>query len=69
MRSAGAQPRRASGRDEEVKAVVAEGVTTGAITPEEKEMISGVMRLADWRVQAMMTRLQSFGDCGAGGQR
>ncbi|MGH8470541.1 MAG: hypothetical protein ACREVY_16715 [Gammaproteobacteria bacterium] len=52
-----------------MKAVVAEGVTTGAITPEEKEMISGVMRLADWRVQAMMTRLQSFGDCGAGGQR
>ena len=42
--------------DEEVKAVVAEGVTTGAITPEEKEMISGVMRLADWRVQAIMTR-------------
>lgn len=42
--------------EEEVRAVVAEGVTTGAITPEEKEMISGVMRLADWRVQAIMTR-------------
>jgi len=39
----------------EVKAVVAEGVTAGALKPEEKEMISGVMRLADWRVQAIMT--------------
>ncbi|MGH8625086.1 MAG: hemolysin family protein [Gammaproteobacteria bacterium] len=44
--------------DEEVKAVVTEGVTTGAIKPEEKEMISGVMRLADWHVQAIMTPRQ-----------
>ncbi|MGH8645469.1 MAG: hemolysin family protein [Gammaproteobacteria bacterium] len=44
--------------EEEVKAVVAEGVTTGTLKPEEKEMISGVMRLADWRVQAIMTPRQ-----------
>ena len=43
---------------EEVKAVVAEGVTAGALKLEEKEMISGVMRLADWRVQAIMTPRQ-----------
>jgi putative hemolysin len=41
--------------EEEVKAVVAEGVSAGTLRPEEKEMISGVMRLADWRVLAMMT--------------
>ncbi len=44
--------------EEEVKAVVAEGVTAGALKLEEKEMISGVMRLADWRVQAIMTPRQ-----------
>ncbi|OOO02833.1 MAG: Magnesium and cobalt efflux protein CorC [Chromatiales bacterium USCg_Taylor] len=44
--------------EEEVKAVVAEGVTAGALKREEKEMISGVMRLADWPVQAIMTPRQ-----------
>lgn len=44
--------------EEEVKAVIAEGVTAGALKLEEKEMISGVMRLADWRVQAIMTSRQ-----------
>jgi magnesium and cobalt exporter, CNNM family len=44
--------------EEEVKAVVAEGVTIGTLKPEEKEMISGVMRLADWRVEAIMTPRQ-----------
>jgi len=39
----------------EIKAVVAEGVSAGTLKPEEKEMISGVMRLADWRVLAIMT--------------
>ncbi len=42
--------------DEEVKAVVAEGVTAGTLKPAEKEMITSIMRLADWRVQEMMTR-------------
>jgi hypothetical protein len=44
--------------EEEVKAVVAEGVTIGMLKPEEKEMISGIMRLADWRVEAIMTPRQ-----------
>ncbi|MGH8604303.1 MAG: hemolysin family protein, partial [Gammaproteobacteria bacterium] len=42
--------------DEEVKAVVAEGVNAGTLKPAEKEMITSIMRLADWRVQEMMTR-------------
>lgn len=41
--------------EEEVKEVIAEGVTSGVLKPVEQEMISGVMRLADWRVQAIMT--------------
>lgn len=41
--------------DEEVKAVIAEGVEEGVIAPKEQEMIIGVMRLADWRVRALMT--------------
>ena len=41
-----------------MKAVVAEGVTAGALRGEEKEMISGVMGLADWRMQAIMTPRQ-----------
>ena len=41
--------------EEEVKEIIAEGVTAGVLKPAEKEMISGVMRLADWRVQAIMT--------------
>ncbi len=36
--------------EEEVKEVIAEGVTSGVLKPAEREMISGVMRLADWRV-------------------
>lgn len=44
--------------DEEVKAVVAEGVTAGTLKPAEKEMITSIMRLADWRVQEIMTRHQ-----------
>lgn len=41
--------------EEEIKEVIAEGVTSGVLKPVEQEMISGVMRLADWRVQAIMT--------------
>jgi magnesium and cobalt exporter, CNNM family len=41
--------------EEEGKEVIAEGVTSGVLKPVEQEMISGVMRLADWRVQAIMT--------------
>jgi putative hemolysin len=41
--------------EEEVKEVIAEGVNAGVLKPAEQDMISGVMRLADWRVQSIMT--------------
>jgi putative hemolysin len=39
--------------EEEVKALVAEGVREGEFAPQEREMITGVMRLADWKVRAI----------------
>jgi putative hemolysin len=41
--------------EEEVRAILAEGVSSGVLKPAEKEMIGGVMRLADWPVGAIMT--------------
>jgi putative hemolysin len=41
--------------EEEVKAVVAEGATSGAIEREERQMIERVLRLADKPVRALMT--------------
>lgn len=41
--------------EEEVRAILAEGVSSGVLKPAEKEMIGGVMRFADWRVGAIMT--------------
>lgn len=41
--------------EEEVRAILAEGVSAGVLKPAEKEMIGGVMRFADWRVGAIMT--------------
>lgn len=41
--------------EEEVKEVIAEGARTGVLKKFEQEMISGVMRLADWRVELIMT--------------
>jgi len=41
--------------EEEVKAVVAEGATSGAIETEERHMIERVLRLADKPVRALMT--------------
>jgi len=41
--------------EEEVKAVVAEGATSGAIEAEERHMIERVLRLADKPVRALMT--------------
>ncbi|MCC7347037.1 MAG: HlyC/CorC family transporter [Variibacter sp.] len=41
--------------EEEVKAMVAEGATSGAIEHEEREMIERVLRLADKPVRALMT--------------
>ena len=41
--------------EEEVKALIAEGTQAGVFAPEEREMIDGVLRLADRTVRAVMT--------------
>lgn len=41
--------------EEEVRAFIAEGARAGVLKPAEKDMMAGVMRLADWRVRAFMT--------------
>lgn len=41
--------------EDEVKDVIAEGTESGALKPAEKEMLEGVMRLADRTVRTIMT--------------
>ena len=41
--------------DEEVRALVAEGAAEGVFEPAERDMIEGVMRLADRPVRSIMT--------------
>ncbi len=41
--------------EEEVKALIAEGARAGVLKPAERDMLAGVMRLADRRVRALMT--------------
>ena len=41
--------------EEEVKHILTEGVESGALEPEEREMLEGVMRVADRPVRAIMT--------------
>lgn len=41
--------------DEEVKLTIAEAETAGVLTPNERAMIAGVMRLADRSARALMT--------------
>ncbi|MBI2801039.1 MAG: HlyC/CorC family transporter [Gammaproteobacteria bacterium] len=41
--------------EEEVDALISEGVREGQVAPQEQQMISGVMRLADWKVRAIKT--------------
>ncbi len=56
MRLLGAnRPVESAVTEEEVKAVVAEGATSGAIETEERHMIERVLRLADKPVRALMT--------------
>lgn len=50
-----ARPNDQSVTEEEVKAVVAEGVEAGALESEERHMIERVLRLADKPVRALMT--------------
>lgn len=41
--------------DDEIRAIVAEAESAGVIDPDERQMIAGVMRLADRPVRAVMT--------------
>ncbi len=41
--------------EDEVKALIAEGTRAGVFAPQEREMIDGVLRLADRSVRAVMT--------------
>lgn len=41
--------------DEEIKALIAEAEAAGAIEPEERQMIAGILRLGDRRARAIMT--------------
>jgi len=41
--------------EEEIRSMIAEGTTAGVFAPQEKEMIDGVLRLADRSVRAVMT--------------
>jgi putative hemolysin len=49
------RPRDTSVSEEEVKALIAEGTAAGVFKPQERQMIEGVMRLADRPVRALMT--------------
>ncbi len=48
-------PREQKVTEEEVKDVITEGMESGALKPAEKEMLEGVMRLADRTVRTIMT--------------
>jgi putative hemolysin len=41
--------------EEEVKAMIAEGTESGVFEPQEKELMSGVMRFGDRKIRAIMT--------------
>jgi putative hemolysin len=41
--------------EEEVREIIAEGAEAGILEPEEKELISGVMRFGDRKIRAIMT--------------
>lgn len=41
--------------EEEVRAMIAEGTESGIFEPQEKELISGVMRFGDRKIKAIMT--------------
>ncbi len=56
LRLLGSNGREGSGvTDEEIRAIIAEAEGAGVIEPAERRMISGVMRLADRPVTAIMT--------------
>ncbi len=48
-------PREQRVTEEEIKDMIAEGTESGALKPAEKDMLDGVMRLADRTVRSIMT--------------
>jgi putative hemolysin len=50
------QTRDAIVSEEEVKSLIAEGTRAGIFVPQERDMIGGVLRLADRSVRAIMTQ-------------
>ncbi len=46
--------------DEEIHALMAEAASSGTVEPEERAMITGIMRLADRSVRALMTPRQAL---------
>jgi putative hemolysin len=55
--------------DEEIKALIAEAEATGAIEPEERQMISGILRLGDRKARTVMTPRTDVEAIDAGGSR
>jgi putative hemolysin len=53
--------REATITEDEVKALIAEGTRAGVFAPQEREMIDGVLRLADRSVRAIMTPRAALG--------
>jgi putative hemolysin len=49
------QPKDSTVTEDEVKSLIAEGTEAGVFVPLEREMIEGVLRLADRPVRAIMT--------------
>ncbi|MEX0853416.1 MAG: hemolysin family protein [Bauldia sp.] len=47
--------RQAAVSEDEIKVLIAEGTRAGVFAPQEREMIEGVLRLADRSVRAIMT--------------
>lgn len=46
--------RESSVTEEEIRAVIAEGTTSGILEPEEKELMAGVLRFGDRSIRAVM---------------
>ncbi len=49
------RPSGSSVTEEEIRAVIAEGTRSGILEPEEKELMSGVMRFSDRSIRGIMT--------------
>jgi putative hemolysin len=49
------EPKESTVTEDEVRSLIAEGTQAGIFVPQEREMIDGVLRLADRPVRAIMT--------------